>query len=175
MNRKIGCAWVSLAGWLLLGMTNAIAAAPAGDNAVRPSPQAALETLLGSSTGRAAEVQAPGAAPVSSTGRSSVAVERGQSLDALIRKHLGSSPLKVEVLRDLVHQMNPQAFAPGGGHRLVAGARVQLPSVEDQLRHAFGKSGAAMASAREELAESAAGPWGNGAAAAARRGWVRFP
>jgi Tfp pilus assembly protein FimV len=103
-----------------------------------------------------------------------VSVERGQSLDALIRKHLAASPLKVEVLRDLVHQMNPQAFAAGGGHRLLSGVRLQLPTMEDQMRHAFGKAGLTVASTREELVESAAGPWGNGAAAA-RRGWVRYP
>jgi Tfp pilus assembly protein FimV len=134
-----------------------------------------LETLLQSSAGRAADAHGAGALHAQGGGRQTVAVERGQSLDALLRKHLAASPLKVEVLRDLVRQLNPQAFAPGGGHRLLAGARLQLPSAEDQMRHAFGKAGASMASAREETLESAAGPWGNGAAAAARRGWVRYP
>jgi Tfp pilus assembly protein FimV len=163
---------------VLAGTTHAMAAGHGGDAVGRPSPQAALETLLQSSAGRAAD-SAPTSAsvglPVQASGRQAVAVERGQSLDALLRKHLAASPLKVEVLRDLVRQLNPQAFAPGGGHRLLAGARLQLPTAEDQMRHAFGKSGAAMALAREEAVESAAGPWGNGAAAAARRGWVRYP
>lgn len=178
MTRKCGWATAAMMGLALVGMNNATAAGAAGDGYTRPSPQAALETLLQSSVGRGPDAQpsgGAGAVALQAGGRQTVAVERGQSLDALLRKHLATSPLRVEVLRELVRQLNPQAFAPGGGHRLLAGARLQLPTMEDQMRHAFGKSGAAMASAREEAVDSGAGPWGNGAAAAARRGWVRFP
>ena len=181
MKRKHAWTVAAMVGTALVGMNHAMAAGPAADSAGRPTPQAALETLLQSTAGRAADGQAAGAAtgagavPLQASGRQTVAVERGQSLDAVLRKHLAASPLKVEVLRELVRQINPQAFAPGAGHRLLAGARLQLPTVEDQVRHAFGKSGAAMALAREEAVDSAAGPWGNGAAAAARRGWVRYP
>jgi Tfp pilus assembly protein FimV len=104
------------------------------------------------------------------TGRLMVTVSRGQGLDQILRQHLGASPLRVEVLRELTRQLNPQAFAPGAGHRLLAGARLQLPSADDQVQHAFGRVIAA-----RESASAGDGPVGGGAAAAARKGWVRYP
>lgn len=161
-----------------------VALAAEAEPVSRPSPQAALETLLQSSAGQTPSAAAGSGAAATSpaspsaataSGRPQVAVQRGQSLDALIRQHLASSPLRVEVLRDLIHQLNPQAFAPGGGHRLLAGARLQLPTLDDQARHAFGKTAPRSLASREDVGETTAGAWGNGAAAAARRGWVRFP
>ena len=159
-------------------------AAPAAAAAVPISnAQAALQTLLSSSVGRAdpslREVAVAGAAaapaqasPSAAPGRVVVTVARGQSLDTLLRQHLASSPLKVEVLRELVRQTNPQAFAAGTGFRLVAGARLQLPSAQEQAQHAFGKVlSASMAPGQAESEERG----GASATAGARRGWVRYP
>lgn len=159
-------------------------AAPAAAAAVPISnAQAALQTLLSSSVGRAdpslREVAVAGAAaapaqasPSAAPGRVVVTVARGQSLDTLLRQHLASSPLKVEVLRELVRQTNPQAFAAGTGFRLVAGARLQLPSAQEQAQHAFGKVlSASMAPKQAESEERG----GASATAGARRGWVRYP
>ena len=177
--------------WVFAALTAAFMGGPAWANpsteatAAVPisNAQAALQTLLSSPVGRsdpslrevavagaaAAPAQAsPGAAP----GRVVVTVARGQSLDTLLRQHLASSPLKVEVLRELVRQTNPQAFAPGTGFRLVAGARLQLPSAQEQAQHAFGKVlSASMAPGQAESEERS----GASATAGARRGWVRYP
>jgi len=177
--------------WVFAALTAAFTGGPAWANPSTeaaaavpiPNAQAALQTLLSSSVGRsdpslrevavagaaAAPVQAsPGAAP----GRVVVTVARGQSLDTLLRQHLASSPLKVEVLRELVRQTNPQAFAPGTGFRLVAGARLQLPSAQEQAQHAFGKVlSTSMAPGQAESEERG----GASATAGARRGWVRYP
>lgn len=163
----------------------ALAAEPAAPPKAVGSPhaQAALEVLLNSPVGRSGEgsghgsgedarageragTPAAGAAP----GRIAVKVARGQSLDAILRQHLAASPLRVEVLRELVRQLNPQAFAPGAGHRLLTGAQLQLPSPQDQLQHAFGQhtAGRAGTAANDPTPEG-------GAAAAARKGWVRYP
>lgn len=145
--------------------------------------QAALQTLLNSQVGRAdpalREVPVSSSPAPSSTGspasaqeRMVVTVARGQSLDTLLRQHLASSPLRVEVMRELVRQANPQAFVPGAGFRLVAGARLQLPSTQDQAQHAFGKvMGAPMAAPQAEAEERGAAS----ATTGARRGWVRYP
>ena len=145
--------------------------------------QAALQTLLNSQVGRAdpalREVPVSSSPAPSSTSsptlaqeRMVVTVARGQSLDTLLRQHLASSPLRVEVLRELVRQANPQAFVPGAGFRLVAGARLQLPSTQDQAQHAFGKVvGASMAAPQAEAEERGAAS----ATTGARRGWVRYP
>ena len=163
------------------------AAAPApapAPGAGSPSAQAALQTLLNSQVGRAdpslrevpvatgAAVAAAGAASVGVQGRVVVNVARGQSLDPLLKQHLASSPLRVEVLRELVRQLNPQAFAPGNGYRLIAGARLQLPSTQDQAQHAFGKVLAASMATAPADAEDRGGPSGT---AGARKGWVRYP
>jgi len=163
------------------------AAAPApapAPGAGSPSAQAALQTLLNSQVGRAdpslrevpvatgAAVAAAGAAAAGAQGRVVVNVARGQSLDALLKQHLASSPLRVEVLRELVRQLNPQAFAPGNGYRLIAGARLQLPSTQDQAQHAFGKVLAASMATAPADAEDRGGPSGT---AGARKGWVRYP
>ena len=145
--------------------------------------QAALQTLLNSQVGRAdpalREVPVSSSPAPSSTGspasaqeRMVVTVARGQSLDTLLRQHMSSSPLRVEVLRELVRQANPQAFTPGAGFRLIAGARLQLPSTQDQAQHAFGKvMGASMAAPQAEAEERGAAS----ATTGARRGWVRYP
>lgn len=151
------------------------------------SAQAALEVLLKSSVGQPAPavgaaggVGAVGVAGVPAVGRAgepavqgrtTVTVARGQALDSLLRQHLPQSPLKVEVLRELVRQLNPQAVSAAPGYRLTAGAKLQLPSTEDQVQHAFGK---ALAPRDQPAAEGGSGAAG-GAAAAARRGWVRYP
>lgn len=148
--------------------------------AASPTAQAALQTLLTSQVGRAdpstkevvvgAAAGSTLAAPAGAGGRAVVPVARGQSLDNLLRHHMASSPLRIEVQRELVRQLNPQAFAPGNGYRLLAGARLQMPTVQDQAQHAFGK----VISAADVHAERHAEERG-GATAAARKGWVRYP
>jgi Tfp pilus assembly protein FimV len=103
-----------------------------------------------------------------------VNVARGQSLDALLRQHLAASPLRVEVLRELTRQLNPQAFASGPGFRLQAGARLQLPTPQDQAQHAFGKVLAPSDSAQDRGVHERSGS-GGGSVEAARKGWVRYP
>ncbi len=149
-----------------------------------PSAQAALQTLLSSQVGKAdpalrevpvatgAAVAATGAAMVGAQGRVMVNVARGQSLDGLLKQHLAASPLRAEVLRELVRQLNPQAFASGNGLRLLAGARLQLPSHQDQAQHAFGKVLAASTATAQADAEDRGGA---SATVGARKGWVRYP
>ena len=139
------------------GAAGGLAAAAAGASGATPATPAA---------GGLAHAAAGGEGT-----RAAVVVQRGQTLDGLIRLHLPTSPLRVELLRDAIRQLNPTAFAPGAGYRLVAGARLQLPSREDQLRLAFGPS-ARLTAANDEAAAAGGAAV---SAAAARRGWVRYP
>lgn len=194
-------ALVPLVLWVLLAASGSTKAAEPPAGSPSPTAQAALQTLLESQVGRAdpglrevavtsgsapvsVQVSAPtapsaatgaaGAAAVSSTGRTVLSVARGQSLDAVLRQHLAASPLRIEVLRELVRQLNPQAFAPGAGYRLQAGARLQLPTVQDQAQHAFGKALALSERTADRSGDDRGGSAG-GSAAAARKGWVRYP
>ncbi len=168
-------------------MTVVMASALVASHAAEPQPvptkpdaQTALKTLLESQVGRAdpglREVSvASGTAPaLGSGGRTVVNVARGQSLDALLRQHLAASPLRVEVLRELTRQLNPQAFASGPGFRLQAGARLQLPTPQDQAQHAFGKVLATSDSVQDRGVHERSGT-GGGSVEAARKGWVRYP
>lgn len=161
--------------------------------AAEPSPQvrAALEVLAGGAPQAAASgskatvnpgspsgVAAGGAAALSALTprtldaagmmRPVVDVSRGQTLDAVVRTHFAASPLKPEVIREAVVKLNPQAFAAGRGQRLQAGARLQLPTVDDLMRHAFGAAVPAASVAQHAQADG-------GTAVGARRGWVRYP
>jgi hypothetical protein len=99
-----------------------------------------------------------------------VNIERGQGLDAVLRQHMAASPLRIEIQRELVRQLNPQAFAPGNAYRLLAGARLQLPTLQDQAQHAFGSAMAAAGAQVDRQADDR-----GGATSAARKGWVRYP
>lgn len=165
---------------LFAGMVAHVAWAAEPPTAASPTAQAALQTLLTSQVGRAdpatKEVVVAGVATGAASsvpaagGRTVVPVARGQSLDAVLRQHLAGSPLRIEVQRELVRQLNPQAFAPGNGYRLLAGARLQMPTLQDQAQHAFGKVMAAADAQVDRQAEER-----GGATAAARKGWVRYP
>lgn len=139
------------------------------------SPQAALETLLSSSAGKGSGSTAPaGKAPsqrpspgaATPDGRKVVQVAPGQSWDRLIKAHLASSPLKPEVLRELIIELNPGAVGPAPRRHPIAGARLALPSMEDQRIHAFGKGAASAANAHQDL--------GGDGGASARRNWIRY-
>ena len=153
--------------------------------AAEPSSQvrAALEVLAGSRDGASAAAEAPagkttGAVDAVGQARTTVDVIRGQTLESLIRAHFGKSPLKPEVVREVLIKLNPQALGPDGRKRLVPGTAVNLPTRDDLVRHAFG-AGEAQALAQAALAAQAlqaeAASASQGAAAAARRGWVRYP
>ena len=171
--------------------TNLPAAPPAAPPSSPPSAQAALQTLLNSQVGRAdpslrevpvasdagaTALAAASGSAASAGGRAVVTAGRGQSLDTLIKQHLATSPLRPEVLRELIRQLNPQAFAPGNQHRLLAGARLQLPTAHDQAQHAFGKVIiASMAAAHAEADDPRGSAAAGSVAAGARKGWVRYP
>ena len=181
---------------LVMGLTLHAAWAAEPPAAASPTAQAALQTLLTSQVGRADPATkevlvGAGAAPSAATwgspgstsagaavgtgGRTVVPVARGQTLDGLLRQHMADSPLRIEVQRELLRQLNPQAFAPGTGYRLLLGARLQMPTLHDQAQHAFGKVMAGSDVHAERQAEERSSSAGGGSAAAARKGWVRYP
>lgn len=85
----------------------------------------------------APQVQAaePAAKLATDPGRSYV-VAPGDTLDRIIQKTMGQSPLKIELLREALATANPQAIASVRSPRLKAGAVLQLPDHEALLRAA---------------------------------------
>jgi Tfp pilus assembly protein FimV len=181
-QRWFSCA---LAGSLLAlaplsGLNPAFAQKPAPSEAAR----AAFETLTrGASTSKPATLaqapavkpvaSAPAAAPMPAPGMTAgtLVVQRGQTLDMIIRRHLPDSPYKIEIVRRAIIEMNPAVFPARTPHLMRAGAQMVLPTPE-QIRQSVLASNPAMKPylmADEEQA---------GTRASRQRDqsrWVRFP
>ncbi|MEY4713005.1 MAG: hypothetical protein RIS88_2455 [Pseudomonadota bacterium] len=115
----------------------------------------ALETLLGSLPPR---TQAEGPP------RQRTTAQRGETLDAAIRRTMGDMPFKENFLRGVFLELNAGAVQPGTT-RLIAGAQLQVPHLEDLRSHLQRVLGP-----QQAMAAQAAAP-----AAADKRHWVRFP
>jgi len=105
-------------------------------------------------------------------GEGTYEVKSGETLDQVIRKTMGDSPLKVELLRQAFIDQNPQAFTKSSPRALMAGAVLRLPNHDDLLRMYF-PTGRAQAH-KTKNAES------TGFATSdldmnERKNWVRFP
>jgi Tfp pilus assembly protein FimV len=68
------------------------------------------------------------AAPASAVG-GTVTVQRGETLDRLIRRTLPDVPLHPDFLRKAFVQLNPQVFPSGSPNRMQSGATLQVPSM----------------------------------------------
>jgi len=103
---------------------------------------------------------------------STVTVQRGETLDRLIRRTLPDVPLHPDFLRKAFVSLNPQAFPSGSPNRMRAGAPLQVPSM-DALRQM-------MLSQHPGSAALLQGGIGQASHSGAidpsdQRRWVRFP
>lgn len=144
---------------------------PVSGPALSPAAMEALERLIGRPIAGASEVRARGT-------QDTVVVQRGETLDTIMRRTVKSLPFRDEAVRKAFIDLNPHAFVQGSPHRLQAGAQLRVPSLEDVLvstklipaRPAL----APTATPRTEDAHhaSATGP---DPRAMERKHWVRYP
>ena len=85
-------------------------------------------------------------------------VKPGDTLDAIITRLVGDSPLKKQALRDAFVQANPNSFRNRNPNYLLAGVQLRLPIADDILALLFDMDSPAV----RRLQES-------------REGWVHFP
>lgn len=84
------------------------------------------------------------AAPVSSPPTASTSqaatywVKSGDTLDKVVQKALGDSPLKSEILKREIVALNPDAFSKGSQKILKSGVHLKLPNNDDLLRSQLG-------------------------------------
>ena len=104
----------------LLAAAHAHGAQPAPAPAAAPAPTAAAPAAA-SKTHSAPALAAPALPP------GSYKPKPGESLDAVITKTLGDSPLKLAVLRAAFIQQNPAAFVEGKAPLLRKGAVLMVP------------------------------------------------
>ena len=99
-----------------------LAAAPAHGAQPAPAPAPAAAAPAAASKTHSAPALAPPALPPGS-----YKPKPGESLDAVITKTLGDSPLKLAVLRAAFIQQNPAAFVEGKAPLLRKGAVLMVP------------------------------------------------
>jgi hypothetical protein len=118
----------------------------------------------GASMEKAATAHAPAA--------NLITVQKGESIDAVLRRGLPGMPLKDDVLRQALAKANPKIFPKGQTYPVRAGTVLALPSVESLRQHLLAQSPQAAAlfqvtASPPEVVETNTGP--------DKRRWVRFP
>ena len=137
-------------GWALLACALTVA-----------EPVLSAEPALAGGSAATPAATSPGAAPVKYT------VREGDTLDKIIRLHMGNSPLRIEILRDAVVKQNPHAFVKGSTKVLLANAVITVPNHTELLQMQLGSAPA--------KAESAPPPTSTFMTEDRRKAWVRYP
>jgi Tfp pilus assembly protein FimV len=115
---------------------------------------------------------APSSASASATSGSMVTVQRGETLDRVIRRALPDVPLHPDFLRKAFVSLNPQVFPSGSPHQVRSGAQLKVPSMLALRQMMLSQHPGAAALLHEaiEQAEQKAAPDPND-----QRRWVRYP
>ena len=168
-------AWAAC--WLLLAATAmALPAARAAEtSAAAASALKVLALPLDDAHNASAPVGSPTAesAPPNSTPAAQlITVQKGESIDAVLRRGLPGMPFKDEFMRQALAKANPKVFPKGQTYPVRPGTVLALPSVDALRQHLLAQSPQAAALfqapvATEEVAQVNAGP--------DKRRWVRFP
>lgn len=159
-----------VAAFLLVGMSGL--AASAAPEAIRMEPgRAAPGPITGTGPGT---ITGTGTVPLPGADRMVVNVQSGQTLAMVIRQHFRDSPFNERFLGRMLVEMNPGAFVRGNPHRLVAGARLVLPSMQELAGSmAVAPTPPEAIGMRAPAAPAPIEPVP--AAAEARQRWIRYP
>jgi Tfp pilus assembly protein FimV len=132
-----------------------------------PTPAHSAEGLA--HTSPSAITSAPAAAAM--TG-GTVTVQRGETLDRLIRRTLPDVPLHPDFLRKAFVTLNPQAFPSGSPHQMRAGVQLKVPSMPALRQMVLSQhpGAAALLGGADKQAEQKLAHEPND-----QRRWVRFP
>ena len=137
-------------GWALLACALTVA-----------EPVLSAEPVLAGGVAAVPAATNPGAAPVKYT------VREGDTLDKIIRLHMGNSPLRIELLRDAVVKQNPHAFVKGSTKVLLAHAVITVPNHTELLQKQLGSA--------MPLADSTPPAASTSMMEDRRKTWVRYP
>ncbi len=119
----------------------------------------------------AAEPNAPAVSPAPAAAANApvkYTVREGDTLDKVIRMHMGNSPLRIEILREAVIQLNPQAFAKGANKFLLANAVLTLPNHSELVQKQ-------LAAVLPPVEAAAPAPSTSSYTEDRRKSWVRYP
>lgn len=142
-------------------------------------PQAAFQQMGGlpptpaHSAGGPAQASPPAlTSAASAMAGSMVTVQRGETLDRVIRRALPDVPLHPDVLRKAFVSLNPQVFPSGSPHQMRSGAQLKVPSMPALRQMVLSQhpGAAALFHGAEEQAPQKAASDPND-----QRRWVRYP
>ena len=85
-------------------------------------------------------------------------VQSGDTLDEIIMKLIGETPIRNKILRDAFVQANPNGFRNSNPNYMLAGVRLRVPDAGDILELLFDMNSPTMRSANQS-----------------RENWVHFP
>ena len=150
---------------------------PAVTGSSAPAVQAQPGALTASPTGTTIPASpgsagaAPAAPALSNLPAGMVMVQRGDTLDRIIRRSLGETPFSADFLRKAFVELNPHAFRAGGNPHLVsAGSTLRVPTaaqLQQRMQAYFPPSPALSATGHDSPAHATD--------AEARKRWVRYP
>jgi Tfp pilus assembly protein FimV len=101
-----------------------------------------------------------------------VTVQRGETLDRLIRRVLPDVPLHPDFLRKAFVSLNPQAFPSGSPHQMRSGVQLKVPSLPALRQMVLSQhpGAAALLRGADEQAPQKTATEPND-----QRRWVRYP
>jgi Tfp pilus assembly protein FimV len=170
-RRKPGHSAWAACGLLLATVALLVPASQAAEtSAAAASALKVLTAPLNGADSTSAQMGNPGMAH--SPAGQHITVQKGESIDAVLRRGLPGMPLKEEFMRQALAKANPKVFPKGQTYPVRPGTVLALPSVEALRQHISAQSPQAAAlfhatAASDEAAEMNTGP--------DKRRWVRFP
>jgi Tfp pilus assembly protein FimV len=179
MTARIDLSLKHIAGrqaWATCGLLLALTAwSLPGARATETSAAAAsaLKVLSMPLNGAQSEPHATGQAPLSNAPAGQlITVQKGESIDAVLRRGFPGMPLKDEFMRQALAKANPKIFTKGQTYPVRPGTVLTLPTVDALRQHILAQSPQAAAlfqasALKEDAQDSNPGP--------DKRRWVRFP
>ena len=109
-----------------------------------------------------------------------VVVKPGDTVDALLRRHMGESAFSQKFLREAAIRLNPAVFAKGNIHRLESGSTLLLPSEQTLVGLLLQKSSGAVSiplgsGSESPAAQAPATASGPSTGMHTQKNWVRYP
>jgi Tfp pilus assembly protein FimV len=163
------------ASWLLLGAVAVFSACPAQAADTSAAAASALKVLSTPLSDAGSAANASDANPTATAGKhpaASITVQKGESIDAAIRRGLPGLALNEEFMRQALAKANPRIFPKGRTYPVRPGTVLLMPTHEalrQQILLQYPQTAALFQAANEpaESSSAAAGP--------DKRRWVRFP
>jgi Tfp pilus assembly protein FimV len=156
--------------WVASASLHSQAALAADVSAAAASALKVLSVPLPDGATLPATAAPPSAPPEMAHFPASITVQRGESIDAVIRRGLPGLPLRDEFMRQALAKANPRIFPKGTTYPVRPGTVLQMPSVDALRQQMLSQHPQAAVLFQAGPAPSPETPAGTN-----KRHWVRFP